>query len=56
MESYSCCKEHWFYMDLKSDVCHCYFNRDKGNKTPFFMSVENGMDLGELPAHLLELI
>jgi hypothetical protein len=56
IESYSRCKEHWFYIDLKSDVCYRYFNRDKGNRTtPFLISVENEMDLGELPAHLLEL-
>ena len=43
-------------MDLKSDVCHRCFNRDKGNKTtPFLMSVDNEMDLGEIPAHLPEL-
>ena len=55
MESCSCCKECWFDMDLKSDVCHCCFNRDKGNKTPFLMSAENEMDPGELLAHLPEL-
>ena len=55
MESCGRCKERWFCMDLKSDVCHRYFNRDKGNKTPFLMSVENEMDPGELPAHLPEL-
>ena len=37
MEFYSRCKERWFYMDLKSDVYHRCFNRDKGNKTPFLM-------------------
>ena len=42
-------------MNLKNDVYHRYFNRDKGNKTPFLMSVENRMDLGEIPAYLLEL-
>jgi hypothetical protein len=42
-------------MDLKSDVCYCCFNQDKGNKTPFLMSAKNEMDLGELPAYLLEL-
>jgi hypothetical protein len=42
-------------MDLKDDVCHRCFNRDKGNKTPFLMSAENEMDPGELPAHLPEL-
>jgi len=55
MESCSRCKDRWFYIDLKSDVCHRCFNRDKGKKTPFLMSIENEMDLGEIPAHLLEL-
>jgi hypothetical protein len=56
IESYSRCKERWFYIDLKSDVYHRCFNRDKGNRTtPFLISVENEMDPGELPAHLLEL-
>jgi len=55
MESCSRCKERWFCMDLKNDVCHRCFNRDKGKKTPFLMSAENEMDLGELPAHLPEL-
>jgi hypothetical protein len=55
IESYSRCKERWFCIDLKSDVCHRCFNRDKGNKTPFLMSVANEIDLGELPAYLPEL-
>ena len=56
IESCSRCKERWFYMDLKSDVCHRCFNRDKGNRTtPFLMSAENEMDPGELPAHLPKL-
>jgi hypothetical protein len=55
MESYSCCKERWFSMDLKNEICHRCFNRDRGNKTPFFMSAENEMDPGEIPAHLPKL-
>jgi len=55
MESCSHCKERWFCMDLKSDVCHRCFNRDKGKKTPFLMSAENEMDPGDIPAHLPEL-
>src|ERR1700722_17073042 len=55
MESCSRCKERWFSMELKNEICHRCFNRDKSNKTPFLMSAENEMDLGELPAHLLEL-
>src|SRR5271154_219177 len=55
MESCIRCKERWFCMDLKNDVCHRCFNRDKGNKTPFLMSADNEMDPGEVPAHLPEL-
>jgi len=39
-------------MDLKDTVCHRCYLRDKGNKTPFLMSVENEMDPGEFPAYL----
>jgi hypothetical protein len=42
-------------MDLKSNVCYCYFNRDKGNKTPFLMFTDNEIDLGEILAYLPEL-
>jgi hypothetical protein len=42
-------------MDLKDNICHSCFLRDKGGKTPFLMSAENGMDPGEIPAHLPEL-
>lgn len=52
METCTRCKEHWLAMDLKDTVCHRCYLRDKGNKTPFLMSVENEMDPGELPAYL----
>ena len=55
METCSRCKERWFTMDLKDEICHRCFNRDRGNKTPFLMSADNEMDPGELPAHLPEL-
>jgi hypothetical protein len=55
METCIRCKETWFLMDLKDNVCHACVRRDKGNKTPFRMSRENDMDPGELPAHLPEL-
>jgi hypothetical protein len=42
-------------MDLKDNVCHCCFNQDKGNKTPFLMSTGNEMDPGDIPAYLPEL-
>jgi uncharacterized cysteine cluster protein YcgN (CxxCxxCC family) len=55
METCSRCKERWFAMDLKGDVCDACFLRDKGSKTPFLMSAENGMDPGDVPAYLPEL-
>jgi hypothetical protein len=55
MEACIRCKETWFLMDLKDNVCHDCVRRDKGNKTPFLMSRENDMDPGELPAYLPEL-
>jgi hypothetical protein len=55
METCSRCKERWFSMDLKDNVCHSCFLRDKRNRTPFLMSAENDMDPGELLAHLPEL-
>jgi hypothetical protein len=42
-------------MDLKDEVCHTCFLRDKGSKTPFLMSAENEMDPGDVPAYLPEL-
>ena len=42
-------------MDLKGEVCHACFLRDKGSKTPFLMSAENEMDPGDVPACLPEL-
>ena len=42
-------------MDLKGQVCHACFLRDKRNQSPFLMSADNNMDPGELPAHLPEL-
>jgi hypothetical protein len=55
METCIRCKERWFLMDLKNEICHTCFLRDKGNKTPFLMSADNEMDPGEIPAHLPEL-
>jgi len=55
MEACIRCKERWFSMDLKDEICHACFLRDKGNKTPFLMSADNEMDPGEVPAHLPEL-
>jgi len=55
IETCSRCKERWFTMDLKGEICHRCFNRDKGNKTPFLMSADNEIDPGELLAHLPEL-
>lgn len=52
METCLRCKEQWFAMDLKGQVCHGCFLRDKRNQSPFLMSAENNMDPGELPAYL----
>jgi hypothetical protein len=46
-------------MDLKESVYHQCFLRDTDNRkrpvTPFLMSVENNIDPGVVPSHLLEL-
>lgn len=55
METCGRCKERWFAMDLKGQVCHACFLRDKRNQSPFLMSADNNMDPGEVPAHLPEL-
>jgi hypothetical protein len=55
METCSRCKERWFAMDLKGDVWHACFLRDKGSKTPFLISAENEMDPGDVPVYLPEL-
>jgi hypothetical protein len=55
METCIQCKERWFFIDLKNEICHSCFLQDKGNKTPFLMFADNKIDLGEIPAHLLEL-
>ena len=55
METCLRCKERWFAMDLKGDVCHACLLRDRGNRIPFLMSADNEMDPGELPAYLPEL-
>ena len=56
METCIRCRERWFAMDLKEDVCHaCYLRDQKDRKTPFLMSTENEMDPGEVPADLPEL-
>jgi hypothetical protein len=52
IETCSRYKARWFAIDLKDQVCHACFLRDKGRKTPFLMSTENRIDPGELPAYL----
>jgi hypothetical protein len=46
-------------MALKEGICHCCFLRDTDNRKrsiiPFLMSIENNIDLGAVPGHLLEL-
>jgi hypothetical protein len=60
METCLRCKERWFDMQLKDNICRRCYIRDtdtstggrKQTLTPFLMSVDNEMDLGEVPAHL----
>ena len=50
------CRERRFGIDLKEDVCYyCHLqDTDRGQPvTPFLMSVDNQMDPGIVPAHLL---
>jgi hypothetical protein len=49
------CKERWFSIDLKDEICYACYLQDKGNKTPFLMFTDNKIDLGEIPAYLLKL-
>ena len=60
METCLRCKERWFEMQLKDNICRRCYIRDtdistRGRKqtlSPFLMSVDNEMDPGEVPAHL----
>ena len=60
METCLRCKERWFDMRLKDDICRrCYLrDTDPGTRgckqvlSPFLMSVNNEMDPGDIPAHL----
>jgi hypothetical protein len=56
LETYDRCREHWFSIQLKDNICHACFLRDTGNKTPFLISADNKIDPGELPGYLPELI
>jgi hypothetical protein len=55
MEECSRCRERWFEMRLRDGVCYNCSLRDKMDKTPFLMSMENDMDPGDIPSHLPEL-
>ena len=55
IEAYGWCKEQWFAIDLKGQVCHTCFLQDKQNQSLFLMSADNNIDLGELLACLPEL-
>jgi hypothetical protein len=46
------CREWWFSMGLRNETCDTCFLRDKGSQSPFLMSTDNEMDLGEIPAYL----
>jgi hypothetical protein len=42
-------------MGLRNETCDACFLRDKGSQSPFLMSTDNEMDLGEILAYLLAL-
>jgi hypothetical protein len=52
MEDCLRCRERWFSMGLKNEICSACFLRDKGSQSPFLMSTDNEMDPGEIPVHL----
>src|SRR5438045_703890 len=52
MEYCLCWREQWFSMGLRDEICDACFLRDKGSQSPFLMSMDNEMDLGDIPAHL----
>jgi hypothetical protein len=39
-------------MDLRNETYDACFLRDKGSHSPFLISADNEMDLGEVPSHL----
>jgi hypothetical protein len=39
-------------MALKEGICYFCFLRDKAKPSPFFMSIENNINPGEVPAYL----
>ena len=49
------CKEQWFSMNLRHEICNVCFLRDKGSQSPFLMSADNKIDPREIPAYLLAL-
>jgi hypothetical protein len=57
MEYCGRCKERWFEMKLKEDVCNkCFLaDRKKNEDDPFLYSAANNMDPGCIPSHLPEL-
>ena len=46
------CRERWFSIGLKNNICDTCFLRDKGSQSPFLMSTENEIDPGDVPAYL----
>jgi hypothetical protein len=42
-------------MGLRGSVCHYCSLRDRKGKTLFLMSIENDIDLGDIPSYLSEL-
>jgi hypothetical protein len=55
IEECSRCRERWFEMGLKDSVCYNYSLRDKKDQTPFLISVDNNIDLGDIPSYLPKL-
>ena len=39
-------------MGLRNEICDACSLRDKGSQSPFLMSTDNEMDLGDIPAYL----
>jgi hypothetical protein len=56
METCLRCNARWFEMRLKDGVCYNCRLMDKGARSPFLFSVDNEMDLGEVPAYLSVLM
>jgi hypothetical protein len=43
MEYCARCRERWFSMGLRNEICDACYLRDKGSQSPFLMSTDNNM-------------